>query len=36
MLFLIYCVLCLVFGLPWYAYVIGLVVWIYGTDWENA
>ena len=36
MLFLIYIVLCITFGLPWYAYVIGLLVWIFGTDWENA
>lgn len=34
MLFLIYIVLCITFGLPWYAYLIGIFVWIFATDWS--
>ena len=29
MLLLIYLTLCVVFSLPWYAYVLGVVVWIF-------
>ena len=32
MLIAIYLLLCVVFGLPWYAYVLGIVWWLFTLE----
>jgi uncharacterized membrane protein YkgB len=34
MLIIIYLLLCAAFGMPWFAYVGGIVVWFFTTDWS--
>ena len=35
MLILIYLLLCVAFGMPWYAYVAGIAVWLFASDWST-
>jgi len=35
MLILMYLLLCAATDMPWYAYCIGVAVWLFSTDWRN-
>ena len=35
MLILIYLALCVIGGLPWWAYVVGIVAWWITADWST-
>ncbi len=35
MLILIFLALCAIGGFPWWAYVGGIAVWLFATDWSN-
>ena len=35
MLILIFLALCAIGGFPWWAYVGGIAVWLFASDWSN-
>ena len=35
MLILIFLALCAINGFPWWAYLGGIAVWLFATDWSN-